>query len=64
VLFRSIEKENAALGGAGGRTMVKLKIAEALRGKRIVMVPTGKGANLQTLDVNDLISARAAQKVK
>lgn len=60
---QSIEKENAALGGAGGRTMVKLKIAEALQGKRIVMIPTGKGANLQTLDVNDLISVKAAQKV-
>ncbi len=60
---QSIEKENAALGGAGGRTMVKLKIAEALKGKRLVMIPTGKGANLQTLDVNDLITVKAAQKV-
>lgn len=59
----SIEKENAALGGAGGRTMVKLKIADALKGKRLVMIPTGKGANLQTLDVNDLISVKAAQKL-
>ncbi|MBL9037648.1 MAG: hypothetical protein JNG84_03935, partial [Archangium sp.] len=57
------EKENAALGGAGGRTMVKLRIAEALQGKRIVLVPSGKGANLQTLDVNQLISATAAQRV-
>lgn len=60
---QSIEKENAALGGAGGRTMVKLKIAQALQGKRIVLVPTGKGANLQTLDVNQLLTARAAQQV-
>lgn len=59
---QSIEKENAALGGAGGRTMVKLKLAEALAGKRIVLVPTGKGANLQTLDVNELIRVTAAQK--
>lgn len=59
----SIEKENAALGGAGGRTMVKLKIADALKGKRLVMIPTGKGANLQTLDVNELISVKAAQKL-
>lgn len=58
---QSIEKENAALGGAGGRTMVKLKIAQALQGKRVVMIPTGKGANLQTLDVNQLISVQAAQ---
>lgn len=56
------EKENAALGGAGGRTMVKLRIAEALQGKRIVLVPSGKGANMQMLDVNQLITAVAARK--
>lgn len=60
---QGIEKENAAMGGTGGRTMVKLRIAEALQGKRIVLVPSGKGANLQTLDINQLISATAAQKV-
>lgn len=60
---QGIEKENAAMGGAGGKTMVKLRIAEALQGKRIILVPAGKGANLQTLDVNQLISAAAAQKV-
>ncbi len=57
------EKESAALGGAGGRTMVKLRIAEALQGKRIVLVPSGKGANMQTLDINQLMTAVAAQKV-
>ncbi len=60
---QGIEKESAALGGAGGRTMVKLRIAEALQGKRIVLVPSGKGANLQTLDVNQLISAKAVDRV-
>ena len=59
---QGIEKENAAMGGAGGRTMVKLRIAEALQGKRIVLVPAGKGASLQTLDINQLISAKVAQK--
>lgn len=59
---QGIEKENAALGGAGGRTMVKLRIAEALAGKRIVFLPTGKGANLNTLDVNQLLSSLAAQR--
>lgn len=60
---QGIEKENAAMAGAGGRTMVKLRIAEALQGKRIVMVPASKGANLQTLDVNQLITATAARKL-
>jgi regulator of protease activity HflC (stomatin/prohibitin superfamily) len=59
---QGIEKENAAMGGAGGKTMVKLRIAEALQGKRILLVPTGKGANLQTLDINQLITAKAALK--
>lgn len=58
----AVEKENAALGGAGGRTMVKLRMAEALQGKRLVLVPGGKGGNLQTLDVNQLISAVAARR--
>ena len=60
---QGIEKENAAMGGAGGKTMVKLRIAEALQGKRIILVPAGRGANLQTLDVNQLINAAAVQKV-
>jgi hypothetical protein len=42
--------------------MVKLRIAEALQGKRIVLVPSGKGANIQSLDVNQLLAAQVAQK--
>ena len=57
---QGIQKENEALSGGGGRTMVKLRLAEALAGKRIILVPAGKGANLQTLDVNALINAKAA----
>ncbi|MBX7100440.1 MAG: hypothetical protein K1X89_22165 [Myxococcaceae bacterium] len=58
----AIEKRNAALAGQGGRTMVKLRIAEALQGKHIVLVPSGKGATVQTLDVNSLVSKMAADK--
>lgn len=58
---QAIEKRNEALAGAGGRTMVKLKIAEALSGKRIVMLPS-KGANIQTLDINQLLGKIAADK--
>jgi regulator of protease activity HflC (stomatin/prohibitin superfamily) len=60
---QGIEKQNLAMAGTGGRTMVKLRIADALEGKRIVLVPGGKGANLQTLDVNQLISNVAASQV-
>jgi regulator of protease activity HflC (stomatin/prohibitin superfamily) len=60
---KGIEKDAQALAGAGGRTIVKLKIAEALQGKQIVLLPTGQsGLNLQRLDVNKLIDSVAAQE--
>lgn len=53
---RGIEEMNKALAGGGGEVMVKLKIAEALADKRIVLLPTsGGGVDLRTLDVNQLI---------
>jgi len=62
---KGIEKQNAAMSGAGGRTMVKLRLAEALEGKQILFVPSGaKGAALQTMNVNELISRYAAAKVE
>src|SRR5206468_12078619 len=38
---KAIAKRNEALRGSGGRAMVKLKIAEALEGKSMVLVPVG-----------------------
>ena len=62
---KGIEKQNAAMSGAGGRTMVKLRVAEALEGKQILFVPGGgKGGGLQTTNVNDLISRYAASRVE
>jgi regulator of protease activity HflC (stomatin/prohibitin superfamily) len=62
---KGIEKQNAAMSGAGGRTMVKLRLAEALEGKQILFVPSGsKGAALQTMNVNDLISRYAASRIE
>lgn len=55
-----IQKLNEALAGSGGETMVKLRIAEALQGKRIILLPIsgeGGGLNLKTTDVNDLLRA-------
>lgn len=58
---QGIEKENAALAGAGGRTMVKLRIAEALSGKQLVFMPAGRsGATLQTMNLNELLGRYAA----
>jgi regulator of protease activity HflC (stomatin/prohibitin superfamily) len=62
---KGIEKQNAAMSGSGGRTMVKLRLAEALEGKQILFVPAGaKGAALQTMNVNELISRYAAARVQ
>ena len=51
-----LEKMKKALTGAGGETLVKLRVAEALRGKRILLLPLSEGGmNLKTTDVNGLI---------
>lgn len=51
-----IQKLRAAMSGPGGRTLVKLRVAEALKKKRIVQFPTSDGAlNLQRTDVNDFL---------
>ncbi|MBS2025542.1 MAG: prohibitin family protein [Deltaproteobacteria bacterium] len=61
---KGVEKQNQALSGAGGRAMVKLRVAEALAGKQLIFVPGGGGkSGLQTLNVNDLLSRYAASAV-
>ncbi len=63
-------KMNEALSGSGGEAMVKMKVAEALTGKRIIMIPMGDGGlDLRTTDINALlktygIQALAAPKSK
>jgi regulator of protease activity HflC (stomatin/prohibitin superfamily) len=53
---RGILEMNNALAGSGGETIVKLKIAEALEGKRIILLPVSEGGmNLKTTDINRLI---------
>lgn len=55
---QGITKMKEAMSGAGGRTMVKLRIAESLKGKRIVLFPTSDSAiNLQQMDVNRFLEA-------
>jgi hypothetical protein len=47
---------NDALTGIGGEALVKLKIAEALQGKKILLLPVSEGGmNLRTMDINQLI---------
>ena len=51
-----IRKMNKALSGSGGESLVKLRIAEALQGKKIVLLPVSEGGlNLKTTDINQLI---------
>jgi ParB-like chromosome segregation protein Spo0J len=53
---KGIRERNRALAGAGGETLVKLRIAEALQGKRILLLPGGQaGMDLRTTDVNGLL---------
>jgi regulator of protease activity HflC (stomatin/prohibitin superfamily) len=53
---KGIQEMNNALAGAGGEAIVKLRIAEALEGKRIMLLPVSEGGmNLKTTDINRLI---------
>jgi hypothetical protein len=48
---------NKALAGSGGEAFVKLRIAEAMQGKRIMLLPVSEGGmNLKTTDINQLIN--------
>jgi regulator of protease activity HflC (stomatin/prohibitin superfamily) len=54
---KGIEEMNKALVGAGGEAMVKLQIAEAIQGKKIILLPVSEGGmNLKTTNINELIS--------
>jgi regulator of protease activity HflC (stomatin/prohibitin superfamily) len=53
---KGIAEMNKALAGTGGRTMVKLELAKALKNKKIMLLPLSSGGmNLKTTDVNDLL---------
>lgn len=51
-----IQEMNSALAGSGGEAIVKLRIAEALQGKRIMLLPVSEGGmNLKTTDINRMV---------
>ncbi|MBI3302151.1 MAG: prohibitin family protein [Deltaproteobacteria bacterium] len=53
---KGITEMNKALQGSGGEVMVKLKLAEALEGKKIVLLPlSGQGMDIKTTDINKLL---------
>lgn len=54
---KGIQEMNNALAGSGGEALVKLRIAEAMQGKRIMLLPVSEGGmNLKTTDINQLIN--------
>jgi regulator of protease activity HflC (stomatin/prohibitin superfamily) len=52
-----------ALSGAGGQNMVKIKVAESLRGKQILFVPAGAGMDVRSTDMNALLQTYGVQSV-
>ena len=53
---KGIREMNNALAGSGGEAFVKLRIAEALQGKQIMLLPVSEGGmNLKTTDINQLL---------
>jgi hypothetical protein len=61
---KGIQEMNNALAGSGGETIVKLQIAEALQGKRIILLPVSEGGmNLKTTDMNRLIETMGVKSL-
>lgn len=59
---KGFQEMNNALAGSGGEAIVKLRIAEALQGKRIILLPVSEGGmNLKTTDINRLIETIGIQ---
>lgn len=49
-----LKAQARALSGAGGRNLVKIQVAKALKGKPIVFLPSG-GSDLRTTNMNRLL---------
>lgn len=61
---KGIMEMNKAMGSTGGEALVKLKIAEALQGKKIVLLPLSEGGmNLKTTNMNKLIDTMGIKKL-
>lgn len=61
---KGITEMNKALAGSGGEVMVKLKIAEALAGKKIILLPlSGSGMDIKTTNMNKLLETYGLQKL-
>jgi len=61
---KGIMEMNKAMESTGGEALVKLKIAEALKDKKIILLPVSEGGmNLKTTDINKLIDTMGIKKM-
>lgn len=63
----AIKAKREAMISQGGSTLVKMNIAESLKGKKIIMVPSGSSGgniNLQTLNLNDFLKLKGLQNLE
>jgi regulator of protease activity HflC (stomatin/prohibitin superfamily) len=61
---KGITELNKALAGSGGEVMVKLKIAEALEGKKLLLLPlSGSGMDIKTTNINRLLETYGLQSL-
>ena len=61
---KGIREMNNAMAGSGGEALVKLRIAEAIQGKKIALLPVSEGGmNLKTTDINRLIDTMGIQSL-
>jgi regulator of protease activity HflC (stomatin/prohibitin superfamily) len=61
---KGVTEMNKALTGSGGEVMVKLKLAEALEGKRILLLPVSSGGlDIKTTNLNRLLEVYGAQRL-
>ncbi len=60
----AIKKEREAMASSGGETLVRMRIAESLKGKKIIMMPIGGNEiNLQTLDMNEFLKTYGVKNI-
>jgi regulator of protease activity HflC (stomatin/prohibitin superfamily) len=56
---KGITEMNKALSGSGGEIMVKLRLADALAGKKIFILPQGNsGIDLRSTNINELLATK------
>jgi regulator of protease activity HflC (stomatin/prohibitin superfamily) len=61
---KGITELNKALAGGGGEVMVKLKIAEALEGKKLLLLPfSGSGMDIKTTNINRILETYGLQSL-